>query len=110
MTITGQIARDSALALVERNASVQWKRDALEGVGEVALRERMVTSDLVWTWLEMNCPSSHTHEHRALGAILQRAYKLGIIEPTDTWALSTKPQQHARPLRVWRSLLFKESP
>ena len=106
MTTAGQLARDIALGVVEANASESWKRDAREAVAEVALREASFTSDAVWLWLRLNSPA-RTHEHRALGAIMQWAHKEGIIEPTEAWVQSQSAQQHARPLRVWRSRIFK---
>ena len=106
MTTAGQLARDVALHVVEANASESWKADAREAVFEVALYEAAFTSDAVWLWLRLNSPA-RTHEHRALGAIMQWAHKEGIIEPTEAWVQSPSAQQHARPLRVWRSVIFR---
>ena len=109
MTTAGQLARDTALRVVDANASEAWKRDAREAVVEVAMHEAFLTSDAVWLWLRLNSPA-RTHEHRALGAIMQWAHKEGIIEPTEAWVQSQSAQQHARPLRVWRSVIFREAP
>lgn len=103
---TGAQARDSALRVVEQNASAAWKADAKEAVREVALREPYFTSDALWAWLSVNS-SARTHEHRALGSIMSWAHRKGIIEPTERFVPSAKPQQHHQPLRMWKSLLYR---
>lgn len=42
------------------------------------------------------------HEPRAWGAVMRKARKAGICEPTGEQRTSTSARCHARPKRVWR--------
>ena len=41
-------------------------------------------------------------DSRAIGAVMQRAQKLGYIKATDDWRRSTRAKCHGRPKRVWQ--------
>ena len=47
----------------------------------------------------------HTHENRALGAVFQKAAKLGWIVKTDRTVPSTRKTRHSGDVRVWASQL-----
>ena len=95
--------RDQAIAQVHHNADPAWKAAALDAV-EMLHRLRLeFTSDDVWLFMEerhMPLP----HERRALGAIMVAAARRGWIEPSDRHVASERPEAHARPIRIWRSL------
>lgn len=100
--MNGQQLNEEALARVEANADESWKQTASLVVYLVARQNEYLTSDDVWHGLEGATVS--THEPRAMGAILKRAAKDGIIAATDDWRVSSRPECHGRPVRVWRSL------
>jgi hypothetical protein len=95
-------ARDEAVTRVGANADQAWAARALQAVGFLAMTQPTFTSDDVWAML---ADSVTTHEPRALGFVLKRAASLGYCEATDAWVQSARPDCHARPIRVWRSLL-----
>lgn len=92
-------ARDEAIARVEEHASDEWKAQALEVIHVVAQVHKELTTDTIWWYLEV--PS----EPRALGAVMMTAKRLQWIEPTDRTEVSKREACHARPLRIWKSLL-----
>lgn len=99
---TGIELRDEALARVEANADVEWKLAAELVVHLLAAQLGTFTSDDVWEGLVDG--SASTHEPRALGAVLKRVAKDGVIAPTDEWRISRRPECHGRPVRVWRAI------
>lgn len=46
-------------------------------------------------------------EPRALGVVMRRAQKAGVIRPTDRYEPDRTPRAHARPKRIWRSLIYR---
>lgn len=96
--VEGARRRDEALARVERAAAPDVKRDAERAVRALALEREEITSDDVWERMTL-LPS----EPRMLGPIMKAAERRGEIEQTDRTVLSSLPQNHRRPVRVWRS-------
>lgn len=96
-------ARDAGMKQAEDNADDTWKFLADVCVKEVAQRQRFLTSDDVWRLLK-DFPG--THEPRALGPVMTRAKRLGIIEATSEFRNSERVATHASPKRVWHSLIF----
>jgi len=47
------------------------------------------------------------YERRVLGAVMIKAARAKIVEATDRYQRSAFPSCHARPKRVWRSLVRK---
>lgn len=62
------------------------------------------TADDVWKLLEPS--EASTHEPRAMGAVMQAAARDHLIEATDRTTQSSLARRHARPVRVWRSLVL----
>ena len=100
--MNGLQLKEEAIARVEANANEEWKQAAYLAMYFVARQQEYLTSDDVWSGLVDG--SASTHEPRAMGAILKRAAKEGIIVATDDWRVSSRPECHGRPVRVWRSL------
>jgi len=96
--------RDKAIDQVEDNADEQWFTEAMEGVRWLAQQSTLFTTDDVWEYLA-GIPEVKTHDHRAMGAVMQKAQKLGWISPTERYWQSKRPVAHARPIRVWKSQL-----
>ena len=93
-----EAAKQEAIDRVERNADPDWKTTALNVVAELAASRATFTTDDVWEHLDCT-----THEPRALGAIMQKAHRLGLIQPTGAYTQSSRVACHGRPVRVWRS-------
>jgi predicted SPOUT superfamily RNA methylase MTH1 len=90
-------ARDEAVERVGRAAPAEWYGYALAVVQRLAERLDDFTTDDVWQALTVRPP-----EPRALGAVMVTAKNAGLIEPTDRTRQSSRPECHARPVRVWR--------
>lgn len=94
---TAQVAREKAIVRVEAGAPKIWKDQALQTVRDLAREFETFTTDEVWE--RIGSPI----EPRAMGAVMRRAQRMGFIKPTMMVKNSTRPQCHARPLRVWKS-------
>lgn len=99
----GRVERDLALKRVSLNTDPNWEAQALFAVIRLAKTKPKFTGVDVWeSGLEK--PS----EPRRLGPIMITAAKLGYIRRTKQHQESTIPSQHARPMRVWRSLVHSK--
>ena len=78
-----------AIRQVDEHADEEWKQLALEAVKICASLLDEVTTDDVWRALAA-VPDVGTHEARALGPIMIKAQKLGIIEPLGCSHCGTK--------------------
>ena len=96
--------RDEALEQVEGNANQAWTDLVIEIIRDIASGSNSLTSDDVWLELQ-NYPSVQTHQPSAMGAMFRRASSLGFIESSSNFVSSKRPSSHARPIRVWQSLL-----
>lgn len=95
----GRAAADEAIARVAENADPSWLAEAQAAVRLLAETRREFTTDDVWRLV----PS--TREPRALGAVMRWAATERLVENTQQTVPSTRPECHARPVTVWRSLL-----
>ena len=102
--LDGRGLRDQALERVEAAAPPDWNDRALEAVFQAALRWSYFASDDVWR-LGLEKP----REPRAMGPVMMRAVKLGYCQPQDSTRISSIPGQHARPLRIYSSLIYGKS-
>ena len=105
MTLTlpfaGPELRDEAVDRAARNAAPAFNDLAFAAVCRVAKRRHRFIVDMVWAELGEAAP---THEKRAMGAVMVKASRAGIIEPTDEFRASEQRNCHSNPRRVWRSL------
>jgi hypothetical protein len=115
-----QDLRDTAMKRAEDNARRNWLLQAAVAVAVVARRSPTFTADDVTDQLDawrIHFKSGPlTHDLRALGPVMLRAVKDGLIEPaivTDENGVSTgkfrecrKSTCHLRPIRVWKSLIY----
>lgn len=97
----GEILTKAAIAKVDKNANADWMKQALSAVHDVARKSIEFTTDQIWDLLG----SSHTHDNRAMGAIMRQASKLRYCEPSNTTRKTTRASNHRRPLTVWKSLI-----
>jgi hypothetical protein len=94
-------ARDAAIDQVDRHMSPLWRAAAENALLKVATMHKYFTTDHVWDELEGYYP----RERRALGPIMVAA---DFILRTDMTQTSNRIVNHARPLRIWESLVFKK--
>lgn len=102
----GQLALDTALDSVDQSADDKWKKAADYAVVQLALRKSEITADDVWDVLDGL--DVETHEHKAMGPVMRRAAKDGIIERTDRTIKTRRPQRHKGDVRVWKSRIYWE--
>lgn len=96
-------ARDQAIEQVEAHADPTWKLHATAAIRWLARTRPEFTTDDVWQELHVRNHGG-PREPRALGALMVAAAKQGLIEPTDRYVPSQRPDCHRRPVKVWRSL------
>lgn len=101
-------ATDEAIERVERHANENWTAAAFGVVVWVAERRPEFTTDPVWAVLERRYPDVQTHEPRALGAVIKKAVREGVIEATDRTHKSVRPECHRNPKAIWRSLIYDD--
>jgi hypothetical protein len=100
--VQGETLRDEAVRRVEDHAPVDWNKQALAAVKFVAERKREFSTDAVWQVLEQRGIGGPP-EPRALGAVMRRAVRVGLVEATDRVEKSRRPECHRRPVKLWRS-------
>lgn len=96
-----QAAKREAIARVGSNAEPAFRSAAMSALRGLVRTMPELTADDLWDALEAS-DAPMPHEPRALGAVMQSAAKLGLIVATNRWVESRRPQNHARPVRVWR--------
>lgn len=99
----GRRLRDEAIAQVDEHANPDWKDDAYAAVVQLTETMSEFTTDDVWYSLK-DSQRGATHERRAMGAIMRKAARAGLIEPTERYLTSTRAICHSAPKRVWRSV------
>ena len=90
-------ARDEAIDRSEAHADAEWRHEAFEAVMWVARMRPTFTADDVWDRIEAG-----THEPSALGPVILRASRDGLIKPTGAYRPSRHARRH-RDLKVWRA-------
>ena len=101
--ITGIQLRDQALVDVAVNADPDWWQHAVNIVQDVAATSFDFTTDDIWCELERRSIAT-PHEPRAIGAVVVAVKRLGLIAPTNRYRPSSRPECHARPIRVWQAV------
>jgi len=101
-------AKAKALAEVEANADAEWKAAAMTAVQSVAIDRAVFAADDVWERLEKHWPDVHTHEHRAMGAVMRNAMSRRWCIPAGTYRKSGRLEQKRRPIPEYISLLSGE--
>jgi hypothetical protein len=101
-TEQAEAARDEAIAQVEANADLNWMAAAHTAVVLLAINCDEFSTDEMWEALREVEP---THEPRAMGAVMRAAARHGLIVKTDRVRNSVRPECHARPVAIWRSLV-----
>ena len=100
--VASTAARDRSIRQVDENAEPDWKDAAYDAVRETARRQPFgFIVDEVWKLIPDDV--APPHELRAMGAIMRRAQRDGLIVPTDDFKLSARVTAHRNPRRIWRA-------
>jgi hypothetical protein len=95
-------ARDEAIERVDEHADPAWKEAAYAVVCAIAAEVPEFTTDRVWYALErQRIPAPR--EPRALGPVMQRARRAGLIVNTRRMQQSRSVVNHGRLVAVWKS-------
>jgi hypothetical protein len=97
----GEAAKEEAVSRVEANASRAWLDAAWEALRFSSQHYREITADEVWALLWTDGVAA-PHDPRAMGAIMRRAVREGLLAATSEFRPSALPQNHRRPVRVYR--------
>ncbi len=96
-----QLTMDDQLQRVELNTDSLWYASAMDALETVAERMFVFTTDDVWAEMNNHSP----REPRAMGAIMAKAKRLGLIEATSMYQPTKREASNHRPIRVWKSLI-----
>lgn len=106
----GTAEREEAIARADEHADPDWKEIAYRAIVWLARVYSEFTTDDVWDAMVRWYPQATTHEPRALGAIMRKAARNGVIEKTDRVRESIRPVCHRNPKAVWRSRVYGKQP
>lgn len=79
-------------------ANPEWRLVAFKAIERLAKRGAEFTADDIWAEI---AGKAETHEPRALGAMMKRAHKLGVIVATGEVAKTKKRGSHSHWQTVW---------
>lgn len=98
-----QRSRDRAIEQVTEGTSVWWIHEAVIAIEicSSSLRDGFTTDD-VWRYMIDTGINHDGLDHRAMGAAMNQARKMGLIEPTGRVRASIQKSCHARPKMIWR--------
>jgi hypothetical protein len=100
----GEYLKQEGMQRVDDNADEDWKLEADRAVLAVAEENLYLTSDDV---MERIDPSVQTGELRAMGPVMLRAAKAGLIVKSEKPGRnSNRPSLHSSPRTVWKSLVY----
>jgi hypothetical protein len=92
----GTVLRDEGIKRADEHAQEAWRDEADAVLNQLSMTGIPFTTDDVWALI-----GATTQEPRAMGAVMLRAARDGIIRSTDSYSESARPASHRRPLRVW---------
>ena len=91
----GEKAKDEAVSKLDM-AYDGWINSVMEIIFSIPLSQTF-TTDYLWEQVETT-----PNEPRAMGAVMTRARKEGLVSPTSKYIKSRRPECHARPVMIWR--------
>ncbi len=99
-TATAIAKRDAAIEQVDRNADQEWKEVAWQFLCDYAAAHPTVFCDDLW---KAGLP--RPREARALGALMRRAHRSGVLVATGQYHPSVHSNMTPKP--VWRSGIYQ---
>lgn len=95
----GDLLADEAIAQAEDHADEAWLQAAKRVVWDLIKAGEPFSSDDCWARLDLL--DVHTHEPRALGAVLRTAARHGWIVNSEMYVKSSRAVNHSRPVPLW---------
>lgn len=86
----------------------EWIETVLPLVADCARDYKSFTSDEVFKRI-VAAKIEMPDEPRAMGAVMRLARSAGWIEPADMFVVSDRVSNHRRPMRVWKSRLYRNA-
>jgi len=96
-------ARDEAIQLAEAGRTQKWRDDAYQAVERCARERQYLISDDCWRYMQ---PRQRKGEARALGAILLKAQRSGMIT-ADGYATTNRVASHKATVTRWKSNIYE---
>jgi hypothetical protein len=93
----GESARDEAVANLDL-AYDGWIDSVIKIILLIPIYQTF-TTDYLWEQVETT-----PNEPRAMGAVMTRAKKEGLVSSTGKYIKSRRPECHARPVMIWRRI------
>ena len=81
-----------------------WKERAYAAVLQCAAVHPEFICDTVWDFLPAADRPPQWHKPKALGGVMQRAARAGVIRRTDRSRISENATRHRSPVPIWQSL------
>jgi len=97
-------AAEEGIALVEANTNEAWREVAFRAGVITAKYCDTFTADQIWETLDSMEDVPPVHNKSAMGPILRRLLREGVIEDTGMFERSIRPATHGKPLPVWRAV------
>ena len=91
----GDARKDAGTAQVLANTHDSYAQ-AFERAARVCMAEEFTSEDLT---IIAGQPPNHPN---AVGALMRKLAKQGLIVPTGKWTKAKRPNQHSAMLQVWR--------
>ena len=95
----GDLLAEEAIQQAEAHADKAWLDAARRTVARLAELGIPFTTDAVWE--QLDALDVHTHEPRALGAVMRQAARDGLLTNSGRYVKSTRADCHSRPVPVW---------
>lgn len=89
-----------AYALINSGDDYSFIRQALRALSRLSDELEIVSSCDVWGLLEH--ARITPNNPRSMGLVFKLAHKNGLIQRTDNFRPSRRPQANQRPVRIWR--------
>lgn len=99
--------KDRAVYVAGAFADAAWVNEATAAVEVLCRLGNDFTGDDVWRLLAGT--NARTPEPRALGAVITKFAREGLIYPTGYYRKSIRKESHRRPLAVWRPTKYKRN-
>lgn len=96
---------DRSIARMEQGRDAGWIKRAERAVLALAMPGNEFTTDDVWRIMDGEVPG----EPRAMGAVIRKLVRRGVIEGTGKYVKSNRIECHHRPVPVWRGATTKGS-
>lgn len=100
----GEAARDEAVDRVSANAEIDFITAGRIAVKECCEIKWRFTTDDVWARIPEGI---EPHDRRAMVSVMKHSQREQWATSTSEFRKSQRPEAHAGPKRVWRSLIYR---